>query len=218
MMNREDILEKIRSALMDQDEDTVNEYVEKALENGVEPIDILNNGLAAALQELGELFAEEEIFLPELLVSADITIAIMKKLEGKLKGFDKMEKRGTILLATVEGDVHDIGKSLVAMIMKACGYEVIDAGKDVPNTKLIELVKEHKPDLVGLSALLLTTMTSQSQFIEMAKEAGIRDQIKIMLGGAPVSRDWAMKVGADGFSEDASAAVIEADKLMGINA
>ena len=217
-MNREDILEKIRSALMDQDEDTVNEYVEKALENGVEPIDILNNGLAAALQELGELFAEEEIFLPELLVSADITIAIMKKLEGKLKGFDKMEKRGTILLATVEGDVHDIGKSLVAMIMKACGYEVIDAGTDVPNTKLIELVKEHKPDLVGLSALLLTTMTSQSQFIEMAKEAGIRDQIKIMLGGAPVSRDWAMKVGADGFSEDASAAVIEADKLMGINA
>ena len=126
-MNREDILEKIRSALMDQDEDTVNEYVEKALENGVEPIDILNNGLAAALQELGDLFAEEEIFLPELLVSADITIAIMKKLEGKLKGSDKIEKRGTILLATVEGDVHDIGKSLVAMIMKACGYEVIDA-------------------------------------------------------------------------------------------
>ncbi|MDO5115200.1 MAG: corrinoid protein [Synergistaceae bacterium] len=214
-MNKEDILEKLRSALMDQDEETVNEYVDKAIENGIDPIDILNKGLAAALQELGELFAEEEIFLPELLIAADITLGVMVRLEDSLKGEDKLEKRGTVLLATVEGDVHDIGKSLVAMVMKACGYEVIDAGKDVPNTKMIELVKKHKPDLVGLSALLLTTMTAQSQFIEMAKEAGIRDQIKVLLGGAPVSRDWAMKVGADGFSEDASAAVVEADKLMG---
>lgn len=215
-MTKEDILEKLRSALMDQDKDTVNEYVEKALEAGVDPLDILNKGMAAALQELGVLFAEEEIFLPELLISADITMEVMKKLESKIKGSGKMEKQGTILLATVEGDVHDIGKSLVAMIMRACGYEVIDAGKDVPNTTMIDLVKKHHPDLVGLSALLLTTMTSQSKFIEMAKEAGIRDQIKIMLGGAPVSRDWAIKVGADGFSEDASSAVVEANKLQGI--
>lgn len=128
----------------------------------------------------------------------------------------KIEKRGTVLLATVEGDVHDIGKSLVGMIMNASGYNIIDAGKDVPNKKMIELVKEHKPDIVGLSSLLSTTMPAQQEFIEMAKEAGIRDQIKVIVGGAPVSRDWANKIGADGYAEDASGTVIEADMLLGL--
>lgn len=215
-MNKEDLLEKLRAALMDMDSDSVNELVDKALENDIKPIDIMNKGLAAALQELGVLFTEEEIFLPELLLAADITLNVMTRLEESFKDEEKLEKRGKVMLCTVEGDVHDIGKSLVAMVMNACGYEIIDAGKDVPNTKMIELVKEHKPDMVGLSALLLTTMTSQAEFVEMAKEAGIRDQIKIMVGGAPVSREWALKIGADGFAEDASASVLEADKLLGI--
>lgn len=216
-MDKQEILSKIIAALMDQDREETNALVDKALANGVTPMEVLNEGLAAGLQELGVLFAEEEVFLPELLLAADITTEIMNRLHDKFESEEtKIEKRGTILLATVEGDVHDIGKSLVGMIMNASGYNVIDAGKDVPNKKMIELVKEHKPDIVGLSSLLSTTMPAQQEFIEMAKEAGIRDQIKVIVGGAPVSRDWANKIGADGYAEDASGTVIEADMLLGL--
>lgn len=216
-MSKQEMLGKIIAALMDQDRTETNALVDKALENGVTPMEVLNEGLAAGLQELGVLFAEEEVFLPELLLAAEITTDIMKRLQDKFEAEDtKIEKRGTVLLATVEGDVHDIGKSLVGMIMNASGYNIIDAGKDVPNKKMIELVKEHKPDIVGLSSLLSTTMPAQQEFIEMAKEAGIRDQIKIIVGGAPVSRDWANKIGADGYAEDASGTVIEADMLLGL--
>ena len=216
-MDKQEILSKIIAALMDQDRDETNALVDKALANGVTPMEVLNEGLAAGLQELGVLFAEEDVFLPELLLAADITTEIMNRLQDKFESEEtKIEKRGTILLATVEGDVHDIGKSLVGMIMNASGYNVIDAGKDVPNKKMIELVKEHKPDIVGLSSLLSTTMPAQQEFIEMAKEAGIRDQIKVIVGGAPVSRDWANKIGADGYAEDASGTVIEADMLLGL--
>lgn len=217
MMNKQEMLSKIIAALMDQNREETNTMVDKALANGVTPMEVLNEGLAAGLQELGVLFAEEEVFLPELLLAADITTEIMNRLQGQFESENtKIEKRGTILLATVEGDVHDIGKSLVGMIMNASGYNVIDAGKDVPNKKMIDLVKEHKPDIVGLSSLLSTTMPAQQEFIEMAKEAGIRDQIKIIVGGAPVSRDWANKIGADGYAEDASGTVIEADMLLGL--
>jgi len=216
-MSKQEMLGKIIAALMDQDRTETNALVDKALENGVTPMEVLNEGLAAGLQELGVLFAEEEVFLPELLLAAEITTDIMKRLQDKFEAEDtKIEKRGTVLLATVEGDVHDIGKSLVGMIMNASGYNIIDVGKDVPNKKMIELVKEHKPDIVGLSSLLSTTMPAQQEFIEMAKEAGIRDQIKVIVGGAPVSRDWANKIGADGYAEDASGTVIEADMLLGL--
>ena len=215
-MNKQDHLSKIMAALMDQDREATNAAVDEALGDGVPPMDILNEGLAAGLQELGVLFAEEEVYLPELLLAAEITTEIMKRLQSKFQADEtKIKKRGTVLLATVEGDVHDIGKSLVGMIMNASGYNIIEAGKDVPNKKMIELVKEIHPDIVGLSSLLSTTMPAQQEFIEMAKEAGLRDQIKIIVGGAPVSRDWANKIGADGYAEDASGTVVEADMLLG---
>ena len=214
-MKKEDILNKLAAAVMDQDSDTAMEAYQEALNADVPPMEIINDALAVSLNKLGELFADEEIFLPELLFAASIVTDIMNSLAEKFsEGEAVMNKKGKVLLATVEGDVHDIGKSLVGMIMNAAGYEVIDAGKDVPNTKLIEMAKELKPDIVGLSALLTTTMMAQKEFIEMAKEEGIRDKIKIMVGGAPVSREWAVKIGADGWSEDASQAVIEADRLM----
>jgi len=147
-MSKQEMLGKIIAALMDQDRTETNALVDKALENGVTPMEVLNEGLAAGLQELGVLFAEEEVFLPELLLAAEITTDIMKRLQDKFEAEDtKIEKRGTVLLATVEGDVHDIGKSLVGMIMNASGYNIIDAGKDVPNKKMIELVKEHRQNI-----------------------------------------------------------------------
>lgn len=216
-MNKQDVMDKIIAALMDLDREEVNSLVDKAINNEVSPMDILNNALAAGLREMGFLFANEEMFLPELLLAADIVTEIMDKFSEKFQsGEASVKKRGIVLIATVEGDVHDIGKSLVGMIMNASGYTIIDAGKDVPNTKLIELIKEHKPNIVGLSSLLATTMPAQKEFIEMAKEAGIRDQIKVMVGGAPVSKDWAMKIGADGWAEDASGAVLEADRMLGV--
>lgn len=216
-MNKQDVLEKMVTALMEQDRDEVKSLVKEALDIEVAPMEILNGALARGLQELGVLFAEEEVFLPELLLSADIVTEIMNELSDKFEATSaSVEKRGTILLATVEGDVHDIGKSLVGMIMNASGYNVIDAGKDVANTKVIEMVKERKPDIVGLSSLLATTMPAQKEFIELAKEHGIRDKIKIMVGGAPVSKEWSVKIGADGWAEDASSAVLEANRLLGI--
>ena len=146
-MANQEILEKIIAALMDQDRDETRALVKKALAEGVEPMDILNKALATGLQELGDLFAQEEVYLPELLLAANIVTEIMNEMKEEFKAnAAKIEKRGTVLLCTVEGDVHDIGKSLVGMIMNACGYEIIDAGKDVPNTKMIELVKELHPD------------------------------------------------------------------------
>lgn len=214
-MDRREVLGKMIEALIELDRESVRDHVKNALALETPPMEILNDGVTIGLQQMGELFNEGEIFLPELLLAADIAMEIMNDLSERFGVGDQIEKRGKCLLATVEGDVHDIGKSLVGMIFGASGYEVVDAGKDVPNEELIKLVKEHKPDIVGLSSLLSTTMSAQREFIEMAVEAGIRDSIKIMVGGAPVSREWAEKIGADGYAEDASTAVIEANKLLG---
>ncbi len=214
-MGKQELFGKMISALVELDRDEVKGLVAKALDENIPPMEILNEGITLGLQQMGELFNEGEIFLPELLLGADITMGVMDDLSARFGVGDQIEKRGKCLIATVAGDVHDIGKSLVGMIFSASGYEIVDAGKDVPNEQLIELVKEHKPDIVGLSSLLSTTMPAQKEFVEMAKEAGIRDSIKILVGGAPVSREWAEKIGADGYAEDASTAVVEANKILG---
>lgn len=214
-MATQELFGKMINALIDLDRGEVKSLVAKALADGAAPMDVLNEGITLGLQQMGELFNEGEVFLPELLLAAEIAMEVMNDLSERFGVGDQIEKRGKCLIATVAGDVHDIGKSLVGMIFNASGYEIVDAGKDVPNEKLIEMVKEHKPDIVGLSSLLSTTMPAQKEFVEMAKEAGIRDSIKIMVGGAPVSREWAEKIGADGYAEDASTGVVEADRLLG---
>lgn len=216
-MNKNDIFTAIINGIIEQDEDVVNDMVKEALKEEISPMDILNKGLSAGLNELGDLFAEEEVFLPELLCAADIAMSVMDDLKEKIEGgAEEMAHCGKVVMATVEGDVHDIGKNLVCMILSASGYEVIDAGRDVKNTDLIELVKKEEPDIVGLSALITTTMPAQKEFIEMAKEEGIRDSFKVMVGGAPVTQDWADQIGADGYSYDASSFVVLADKLIGV--
>jgi corrinoid protein of di/trimethylamine methyltransferase len=215
-MNSQELFNGMINALIELDKDEVLDLVTKALAGNVRPMDILNGGITVGLQQIGELFSEGEVFLPELLLAAEIAMDVMKDLSDRFGVGDQIEKRGKCIFATVEGDVHDIGKSLVCMIFNASGYEVLDAGVDVPSQKIIDLIKEEKPDVVGLSSLLSTTMQAQREFIEAVKEAGLRDSIKIMVGGAPVSREWAEKIGADGYAEDASSAVIEVDKLLGL--
>ncbi len=216
-MSKEAILEDLRTALIDQDEDGVEKAVKKAIDESVDPVEIMNDGLAPALTEVGELFSREEMFLPDLIYTADIAMDVVKQLEELLSAdASSMEKRGKILFCTVAGDVHDIGRKLCSMLMSAFGYEVIDGGVDVPSEEILRQAKEYEPDIVALSALLTTTMPSMIEFIELAKEAGVRENFKVMVGGAPVSREWAEKIGADGFSEDAATSVVEADRLLGI--
>jgi len=215
-MNTDEYLNKIIEGVIDQDEAVVAKSVEEALNAGVDPMVIINDGLTESLKKVGDLFAEEILFLPELIGCGEIVTNVMKKIEAKLKGDVSITKKGLMLIATVKGDVHDIGKNLVVLLMGASGYDVVDLGKDVPASTIVEKINELGPDIIALSALLSTTMPGQKNTIQAIEEAGIRKKVKIMVGGAPVTRAWAEEIGADGYAEDASTAVKEADRIMGI--
>ncbi len=214
-MKTDEILNKIVEGVLDQNEDAVDKSVEEALAADIDPMVIINDGLTASLKKVGDLFAEEIIFLPELIFCGEIATNVMKKIESKLKNESDVTKKGVVLIATVQGDVHDIGKNLVTLLMGASGYDVVDMGKDVKATTILEKINEVEPDIVALSSLLSTTMPAQKDTIQTIVEAGVRDKVKIMVGGAPVTRAWAQEIGADGYAEDASTAVVEADRIMG---
>ena len=215
-MNTDEYLNKIIEGVIDQDEARVAKRVEEALSADIDPMVIINDGLTESLKKVGDLFAEETLFLPELIGCGEIVSNVMVKIEDKLKGDGSISKKGLMMIATVKGDVHDIGKNLVVLLMGASGYDVIDLGKDVPANTIVEKINELKPDIVALSALLSTTMPGQKNTIQAIEEAGIRKTVKIIVGGAPVTRAWAEEIGADGYAEDASTAVVEADRIMGI--
>lgn len=215
-MKTDEFLNKIIESVLDQDEEAVEKSVEEALNADVDPMVIINDGLTVSLKKVGDLFAEEIFFLPELIGCGEIVTNVMKKIETKLKGNTAIKKKGLVLIATVKGDVHDIGKNLVVLLMRASGYEVVDLGKDVSVSTIVEKINELGPDIIALSSLLSTTMPGQKNTIQAIEEAGIRKKVKIMVGGAPVTRAWAEEIGADGYAEDASTAVVEADRIMGI--
>jgi len=187
--------------------------VQVALDSGLSANNILQNGLISAMGEVGKLFEEGEFFVPEMLISANSMKFGLNLLRPYLVAED-VQPLGKVLLATVQGDLHDIGKNLVGMMLEGGGFEVIDMGIDVKPEELIDAVKEHKPDIVGLSALLTTTMVNMKTAITMMEEAGVRDGVKIIVGGAPVTQDYANQVGADGFGKDASEAANIAKKLI----
>ena len=185
-----------------------------ALEAGVQPVDLISQGIGPAMAEVGKLFEEGEYFVPELLMAARATKEIFVILRPLLAqtGAKPMAQ---VLLGTVQGDLHDIGKNLVAAMLEGGGFEVTDLGVDVPPEKFIEAVKRKPVQIVGLSALLTTTMPAMKNTIEAFRTAGIRDQVKIMVGGAPVTRSYAESIGADGYSETAAASVDLARRLTG---
>ena len=215
MTDQADILSRLIEAVVQTDEDKVMDLVTQGVEAGIEPLEIVNDGLTAGLRKVGDLFAEELIFLPELVLSGEIVTQAVESLKDSLAGGKGLGNKATILLATVRGDVHDIGKNLVGLLLSASGYQVVDLGKDVATAAIVDQVASLKPDCLGLSALLSTTMVGQKEVVEALQEAGIRDKLKIMVGGAPVTRAWAKEIGADGFAQDASTAVTEADRLLG---
>ncbi len=209
----ETILKEIYDGVMSGNAGEVPVKVKAALEAGIPPATILNEGMIAAMNTVGKLFEEGEFFVPEMLISARAMQAGLAVLKPKLALAD-VKAAGRVVAGTVKGDLHDIGKNLVCMLLEGAGFEVIDLGTDVPPEKFVEAIKEGKADLIALSALLTTTMPNMRATIEGLKAAGLRDKAKVMIGGAPVTQSYADQIGADGYAPDASRAVALAKSLM----
>jgi corrinoid protein of di/trimethylamine methyltransferase len=210
-----EIFQKIAQTLIEGDPDACVELTQEALDAGVQAMAIIRQGLMPGMDVVGEKFSSGEYFLPDLIIAADGMQQAMELLEPKLQANQQtLEVAGTVVLGTVKGDIHEIGKSLVGTMLSANGFKVHDLGVNVPTEKFVAVVKETGANLVGLSALLTTTMTVQGQVIEALNEAGVRAQVKVMVGGAPVTRSWAEEIGADGYAEDAMGAVAMARNLV----
>lgn len=202
-MSKEAIMEAAKQSIVEADEDMAMEALANAEAEGVDLVELLSNGYSAGMKELGDLFGMGEIFLPELIFATEVMKTVSAEIESKMDT-SSVQKNGTLIIGTVEGDVHDIGKGIVASLVKTNGVEVIDLGREVPAKNFAEAAIEHNADFVGSSALLTTTMTVQKDVEDALKEAGIRDKVKTMVGGAPVTNRWAEKIGADAYCEDAS--------------
>ena len=202
-MSKEAIMEAAKQSIVEADEDMALEALANAEAEGVDLVELLSNGYSAGMKELGDLFGMGEIFLPELIFATEVMKTVSAEIEGKMD-MTAAQKNGPLVIGTDEGDVHDIGKGIVASLVKTNGVEVIDLGREVPAKNFADAAIEHNADFVGSSALLTTTMTVQKDVEDALKEAGIRDKVKTMVGGAPVTNRWAEKIGADAYCEDAS--------------
>jgi corrinoid protein of di/trimethylamine methyltransferase len=210
-----DVLARITASLIDCDADLVVMQTKEALAAGLEPLTIIDRGLVPGMRSVGEKFSCGEYFLPHLIVAANGMKQAMQILEPELKARQQaIQSRGTVVIGTVHGDIHEIGKSLVATMLAANGFEVHDLGVDVPAERFVDCVRQTQANLVGLSSLLTTTMVMQKKVIEVLARAGLRRQVRVMVGGAPVSRKWAEEIGADGYAEDAIDAVAVAKSLV----
>ncbi len=207
------VLEQLKQAVLEGDEAKAEELTQKALEQGIEPAKILNEALIPAMEIVGQEYERGERYIPEMLISAVAMKAAMKVLKPKLVETGA-KPRGRVVIGTVEGDLHDIGKNLVAMMLEGAGFEVIDLGTEVTAEQFVEAVRKYKPDLLGMSALLTTTMIHMPEVIEALTKAGLRNGVKIMVGGAPVTQEYATKIGADGYAPDAPSAVELAKRLL----
>jgi 5-methyltetrahydrofolate--homocysteine methyltransferase len=209
-----DILQKIASNLYDGEDEVVAELVQEALDQGLEPSEVLQGGLIAGMDEVGRDFKAGDLFVPEVLIAARAMHAGMSVLRPLLADSDAVGA-GKYLIGTVKGDLHDIGKNLVKMMLEGAGFETIDLGTDVEPQAFVDAVRKHQPSLLGMSALLTTTMVQMRATIEALVEAGVRDSLKIMVGGAPVTDAFAKEIGADAYAPDAASAVDVARELAG---
>jgi 5-methyltetrahydrofolate--homocysteine methyltransferase len=207
-----DILAKIASELYEGEDQSVAELVQQALDQGMEPKEVLQGGLIAGMDEVGKDFKAGDLFVPEVLIAARAMHAGMNVLRPLLAESDSISA-GKYLIGTVKGDLHDIGKNLVKMMLEGAGFETIDLGTDVEPQAFVDAVREHKPLLIGMSALLTTTMVQMRATVEALEEAGLRDSVKIMIGGAPVTEAFAAEIGADAYAPDAASAVDKAREL-----
>lgn len=212
MATKEELLKQLHEGVVKYDEDMVREAAQKVLEEGYDPLEAIMDGLAAGMQEVGELYERNEYFVPEVLLCADALYTGLDILKPHVKG-ERQDIKGQVVIGTVEGDVHDIGKNLVKMMFEVAGFTVHDLGRDVPLERFVEEQIRTDSEIVALSAMMTTTMLGMKKVIEMIKEKN--PNVAIMLGGAPVTRDTAELFGADGYAESAGNAVSEAIKMIG---
>ena len=191
------------------------EVTHQIIEEKLDIPSVINNYMIKAMEEIGDRFQNHKAYVPELLMAARAMKGSLELLKPHMKG-EKIQSAGKIVIGTVFGDLHDIGKNLVASMFEGCGFEVINLGVNIPNSRFVEIVKQEKPDILCLSALLTTTMVNMKEVINSLKTAGLRNQVKVMVGGAPVNETFAREIGADGYSSNANAAVIKAKELLAI--
>jgi 5-methyltetrahydrofolate--homocysteine methyltransferase len=208
-----DKLKELSESIISGKKDQVEQLTQQSLDEGIVPREILNNGLLAGMEVVGKKFKANEFYVPEVLIAARAMKAGMQILKPKLADTG-VEPIARVLLGTVKGDLHDIGKNLVGMMLEGGGFEVIDAGVDVGPEKFVELAKENKTTIIGMSALLTTTMVNMKSAVEALKGSELKDQVKIIVGGAPVTDSYATEIGADGYAPDAASSVDLAKSLI----
>jgi corrinoid protein of di/trimethylamine methyltransferase len=213
-MSKEDLIKAAVEAVIKGDEEAAVGVANKIIAEGINPIEIISEGFAKGMITVGDLFAKEEYALPQVLLSAGAMQDAMDVLDPHIPRQDVKEKMGVVVIGTVQGDIHEIGKRIVGTMLEVYGFEVHDLGADVPIEKFIEKAKELNADIVATSALMTTTMMSQKKLEEALQEAGLRDKVKTMVGGAAVTKEWADSIGANGYGQDVTEAVDAAKKLV----
>jgi corrinoid protein of di/trimethylamine methyltransferase len=212
---KEELLSKLKEAAINGDSDQVVKLSKRVIEVGIDPLEAVEKALIAGVLELGNKWVNGEVFIVDMIAAAEAMKAGLSILKDEIvKRGGSIKYRGRIVIGTVEGDIHDIGKSIVASLLEAAGFEVIDLGVDVSAQKFIEAIKQYNPDIVGMSALMTTTMLKQREIIEAIKQANLRGKVKIIVGGAPTTKEWAEEIGADGWAPDAASAVELVKKLL----
>jgi|AntAceMinimDraft_17_1070374.scaffolds.fasta_scaffold06000_2 corrinoid protein of di/trimethylamine methyltransferase len=206
-------LDELKAVVIDMEVEKAVELTQKALDEDKKAEEILNQALVPAMDIVGDQYDRGDKFVPEMLLAANAMKSAMVLLRPLLVE-SGVKMKGKIVIGTVEGDLHDIGQNLVSMMLEGAGFEVVNLGSETPSDEFVQAVKEHSPDIVGMSAMLTTTMLHMPEVIDALKEAGLRDKVKMMIGGAPLTQDYADEIGADGYSPDASTATKLANKLM----
>jgi len=210
----QEMFDKLAEAVVEGETNDAEALAKEVLEKGLDPLRCITEGLTKGIQKVGELFASGEYFLPELIIGANAMEKALDILEPALMSDQAREVAGTVVLGTVEGDLHEIGKTLVGTMLTANGFKVIDIGVDKSASEFVDAIKDSGADIVGASALLTTTMLQQKILIEALEDAGLRDRVKIMVGGAPVTKNFCKEIGADGYAEDAISAIDIAFRLI----
>ena len=211
-----ELYQKMAQSIIDGDNEVASELAQQAIALGIDPLEVISQGFVVGVNKVGEAFSNGDAYLPELVMAGEAMKAAVAVLEPELARLGTERKMlGKVVLCTVEGDIHEIGKTLVGTMLSSAGFQVFDMGVDVPVMKVVEKVREVNADIVAMSALLTTTMVHQKDVIEALEDVGIRSKVKVMVGGAPVTKEWVKEIGADGYSEDAIGAIKVAKQVLG---